>query len=102
MEEYAGKSVAADPDSRAFLLASRLVARWRARFPPPADPTLDAEFGQHWWTGARRGIARQPLATIEQIRRTIGEYNFAGQYQQARRRRAAAMAKAGITPKERP
>ena len=27
--------------------------------------------------------AREPLATLEQIRRTIGEYNFAGQYQQS-------------------
>jgi predicted phage terminase large subunit-like protein len=26
--------------------------------------------------------AREPLAMLEQIRRTIGEYNFAGQYQQ--------------------
>jgi predicted phage terminase large subunit-like protein len=26
---------------------------------------------------------REPLAILEQIRRTIGEYNFAGQYQQA-------------------
>ena len=27
--------------------------------------------------------AREPLAMLEQIRKTIGEYNFAGQYQQA-------------------
>ena len=27
--------------------------------------------------------AREPLAMLEQIRRAIGEYNFAGQYQQA-------------------
>jgi predicted phage terminase large subunit-like protein len=27
--------------------------------------------------------AREPLAMLDQIRRTIGEYNFAGQYQQA-------------------
>jgi phage terminase large subunit-like protein len=26
---------------------------------------------------------REPLATLDHIRRTIGEYNFAGQYQQA-------------------
>src|SRR5690349_1249696 len=35
----------------------------------------------------RRGEAlhpdREPLATLEHIRRTIGEYNFAGQYQQS-------------------
>jgi hypothetical protein len=48
----------------------------------------------------------QPLATIEQIRRTIGEHNFAGQYQQPRRPRAAAMVEAGrfrnYAPNERP
>ncbi len=27
--------------------------------------------------------AREPLATLGRIRRTIGEYNFAGQYQQS-------------------
>jgi hypothetical protein len=26
---------------------------------------------------------RQPLAALDKIRRTIGEYNFAGKYQQA-------------------
>src|SRR5207237_3310936 len=35
----------------------------------------------------RRGEAlhpdREPLETLEHIRRTIGEYNFAGQYQQS-------------------
>src|ERR1700755_2274891 len=38
-------------------------------------------------SGARQGEAlhleREPLDTLERIRRTIGEYNFAGQYQQA-------------------
>jgi predicted phage terminase large subunit-like protein len=37
--------------------------------------------------GRRRGEAlhpeREPLAMLDQIRKTIGEYNFAGQYQQA-------------------
>jgi predicted phage terminase large subunit-like protein len=37
--------------------------------------------------GRRQGEAlhpeREPLAMLEQIRKTIGEYNFAGQYQQA-------------------
>jgi hypothetical protein len=28
-------------------------------------------------------LDREPLATLDRIRRTIGEYNFAGQYQQA-------------------
>jgi hypothetical protein len=49
---------------------------------------------------------RQLSATIEQIRRTIGEHNFSGQYQQPRRRRAAAMVKAArfrnYAPNERP
>jgi hypothetical protein len=34
--------------------------------------------------------AREPPEMLEQIRRTLGEYNFAGQYQQSRHRRAAA------------
>ena len=38
--------------------------------------------------------AREPLPMLEQIRRTIGEYNFAGQYQQAPGRRP----RSGITP----
>jgi hypothetical protein len=37
---------------------------------------------------------RQQLATIEQIRRTIGEYNFAGQYQQALAPQGGGMVKA--------
>jgi predicted phage terminase large subunit-like protein len=47
---------------------------------------LDSELGRQSFM-RQRGEAlhpeRQPLATLEQIRRTIGEYNFAGQYQQA-------------------
>jgi hypothetical protein len=47
---------------------------------------LDTELGSHAFT-RRRGEAlqpeRQPLATLEHIRRKIGGYNFAGQYQQA-------------------
>jgi predicted phage terminase large subunit-like protein len=46
---------------------------------------LDTELGQYLFT-RQRGEAlhpeRQPLATLDKIRRTIGEYNFAGQYQQ--------------------
>jgi hypothetical protein len=44
--------------------------------------------------------AREPIAMIEQIRRTIGEYNFAGQYQQVLRHWAAAWSRlpgSGIT-----
>src|ERR1700759_329985 len=36
---------------------------------------------------------REPLETLDRIRRTIGEYNFAGQYQQAPARRAAGLSK---------
>ena len=49
---------------------------------------------------------RQSLATIELIRRTIGEYNFAGQYQQAPAPQGGGMVKAawfrGYAPNERP
>ena len=47
---------------------------------------VDSLLGQRWFE-RRRGEAlhprREPVAMLEQIRRTIGEYNFAGQYQQA-------------------
>src|SRR6516165_9388832 len=60
------------------------------RFPAIAEEdeiwALDSELGQYVFT-RQRGEAlhpeRQPLAILDQIRRTIGEYNFAGQYQQA-------------------
>src|SRR5271169_5108048 len=38
---------------------------------------------------------REPLAMLEQIRRTIGEYNFAGQYQQAPRHWAVSSSRRG-------
>jgi hypothetical protein len=38
---------------------------------------------------------REPPEMLEQLRRTLGEYNFAGQYQQAPRRRAAAWSRPG-------
>jgi hypothetical protein len=34
-------------------------------------------------TPSRARPDREPLETLEHIRRTIGEYNFAGQYQQS-------------------
>jgi hypothetical protein len=47
---------------------------------------FETELGYHSFM-RRRGEAlhpeRQPLATLDRIRRTIGEYNFAGQYQKA-------------------
>jgi len=35
------------------------------------------------WQGEALHREREPLDTLDRIRRTIGEYNFAGQYQQA-------------------
>jgi predicted phage terminase large subunit-like protein len=60
------------------------------RFPAIAeeDETWEVEtlWGPRYFT-RRRGEAlhpeREPPEMLEQIRRTIGEYNFAGQYQQA-------------------
>jgi predicted phage terminase large subunit-like protein len=49
---------------------------------------------------------REPLAMLEQIRRTIGDYNFAGQYQQAPAPQGGGMVKAmwfrSYAPNERP
>ena len=49
---------------------------------------------------------REPLAMLEQIRRTIGEYNFAGQYQQAPTPQGGGLVKAvwfrNYAPNERP
>ena len=39
--------------------------------------------------------AREPLPMLEQIRRTIGEYNFAGQYQQMPSPLGGGLVKAG-------
>jgi predicted phage terminase large subunit-like protein len=60
------------------------------RFPALAEADeaqlVDTVLGPQHFT-RRRGAAlhpeREPGATLEHIRRTIGEYNFAGQYQQA-------------------
>ena len=60
------------------------------RFPAIAEndesQLVDTLFGPQHFT-RRRGEAlhpeREPRAVLEHIRRTIGEYNFAGQYQQA-------------------
>src|SRR5258708_13629385 len=50
--------------------------------------------------------AREPLAMLDHIRRTIGEYNFAGQYQQAPAPLGGGMVKAAwfkhYTPDELP
>jgi hypothetical protein len=71
------------------------------RFPAIAEEdeiwALDTELGQYLFT-RQRGEAlhpeRQPLATLDKIRRTIGEYNFAGQYQQMPSPQGGGMVKA--------
>jgi hypothetical protein len=71
------------------------------RFPAIAEDDqtygVGTELGWHSFT-RRRGEAlhpeRQPLAILEKIRRTIGEYNFAGQYQQAPAPQGGGMVKA--------
>ena len=83
------------------------------RFPAIAEGgetySLDTDLGVHSFTrqcGEALHPERQPLATIEQIRRTIGEYNFAGQYQQAPAPQGGGMVKAAwfrnYAPNERP
>ena len=71
------------------------------RFPAIAEEdeswVLDTELGPNSFTrqcGEALHPERQPLATLEQIRRTIGEYNFAGQYQQAPAPQGGGMVKA--------
>src|SRR6516164_3670186 len=60
------------------------------------------------YPGPWRGPApeREPLDMLEQIRRTIGEYNFAGLYQQAPAPQGGGMVKAAwfasYRPNERP
>ena len=71
------------------------------RFPAIAEEdevwALDSELGQYLFT-RQRGEAlhpeRQPPAILDQIRRTIGDYNFAGQYQQAPSPQGGGMVKA--------
>jgi predicted phage terminase large subunit-like protein len=60
------------------------------RFPAIAEADevhrIDTLFGPRCFT-RRRGEAlhpnREPIETLDRIRRTVGEYNFAGQYQQS-------------------
>jgi hypothetical protein len=60
------------------------------RFPAIAEADEVHEIETIWgprWFRRRQGEAlhpdREPLETLDRIRRTIGEYNFAGQYQQS-------------------
>jgi len=73
------------------------VVRFAAIAEDDESWALDTEMGQYVFT-RQRGEAlhpeRRPLATFEHIRRTIGEYNFAGQYQQATSPLGGGMVKA--------
>src|SRR5437763_15396869 len=60
------------------------------RFPAIAEADevhqIDTIFGPRCFTRRQDEplhLEREPLETLDRIRRTIGEYNFAGQYQQA-------------------
>jgi hypothetical protein len=83
------------------------------RFPAIAEEdeiwALDNELGQSVFTrqhGEAMHPERRPVVTLEQIHRTIGEYNFAGQYQQAPSPQGGGMVKAAwfrnYAPNERP
>ena len=58
---------------------------------------FEGVFGPQWF-GRKEGEVlhpeREPPAMIEQIRRTLGEYNFAGQYQQMPAPQGGGMVKA--------
>jgi hypothetical protein len=83
------------------------------RFPAIADEDelhrVETVFGRQSF-GRKAGEAlhpeREPPAMLEQIRRTLGEYNFAGQYQQAPAPEGSGMVKAAwfrnYTANERP
>jgi hypothetical protein len=62
---------------------------------------VDNPLGQRCFE-RRRGEAlhpaREPLPMLEQIRKTIGEYNFAGQYQQAPSPLGGGLVKGGLVP----
>ena len=70
---------------------------------------IETVFGRQSF-GRKAGEAlhpeREPPEMLEQIRRTIGEYNFAGQYQQAPSPQGGGMVKAAwfrsYAPNERP
>jgi len=82
-------------------LAGHVMAQedWEVvRFPAIAEEdemwVLDNELGQYLFTREALHPERQPRAILDQIRRTIGEYNFAGQYQQAPSPQGGGMVKA--------
>ena len=70
---------------------------------------VETVFGRQYF-GRRAGEVlhpeREPQQMLEQIRRTLGEYNFAGQYQQAPAPQGGGMVKAAwfrtYMPNERP
>jgi hypothetical protein len=83
--------------------------RWEVvRLPAIADDAerypVETVFGPRTF-GRKEGEAlhpeREPPAMLEQIRRTLGEYNFAGQYQQMPAPQGGGMVKADVSPSER-
>ena len=73
------------------------------RFPAIAEADEVHEIETIWGPQRftrRRGEAlhpeREPLDTLDRIRRTIGEYNFAGQYQQSPAPLGGGLVKAGM------
>src|SRR6516225_7328681 len=59
-----------------------------------SNPSPSSEYVFTRQRGEALHPERQPLATLDKIRRTIGEYNFAGQYQQAPSPQGGGMIKA--------
>jgi predicted phage terminase large subunit-like protein len=77
-----------EDDLTAHVLAQEAweVVRFPALAEADEESQVSTVLGPQYFT-RRRGAAlhpeREPVAVLEHIRRTIGEYNFAGQYQQA-------------------
>jgi len=70
--------------------------RWCFRSSKPLSPRaceIETIWGPQCFTRRLGEVLhpdREPLETLARIRRTVGEYNFAGQYQQVPRVRAFA------------
>jgi len=71
------------------------------------SPTKRRHTGSRRCSGSNPSAARRvrpcipsakPPEMLEQIRRTIGEYNFAGQYQQMPAPQGGGMVKAAVVP----
>ena len=80
-------------------------SRGRSCLPAIADQDelhrVETVFGRQSF-GRKAGEAlhpeREPPEMLEQIRRTIGEYNFAGQYHHAPSPQGGGMVKSGVVP----